>query len=192
MSAVRVGFAVAAMCVVSACGGNAGEMDPGPAPRVGACVPMDESLTVGASMAGMQGRYRLTMVSSAGSETTDGMMLLEARSGELGRRGTTATPLGGTVDIDLASVGAQSVRSLDSTDQSAPGVLVLETEGGPGAGVLLRLGSEANRTDRQAFDGAFTVLEPRLIEGGGFFGDWRSGSGAERSSGYFCAWPDGA
>jgi hypothetical protein len=193
MNAVRAGLVITALSIVSACGGGAvGEMNPGPAPRMGACVPVDGSVAVGASMSGMQGRYRLTMVSSSGSETADGTMRLEARSGALASRGGTATPLSGTADIDLAAVGAQAVRGLDSADFSAPGVLVLESEGSTGPDVLLRFGSEANRTDRQAIDGAFTVLEPRLIEDGGFFGEWRSGVRAERSSGYFCAWPLGA
>ena len=63
----------------------------------------------------------------------------------------------------------------------------MEMDRDEGRTILLRLGSEANRTDRQAFDAAFTVLEARVVSDDGFFGAWRSGVGTERSDGYFCA-----
>jgi hypothetical protein len=98
------------------------------------------------------------------------------------------TPLGGTLEIDLAAVGAQAVVGLDSTDPAAPGVLVLERASATGPAITLRLGSVANRVDERAIDAAFTVLDVRAMGPGGLFGTWRSGVRLERSSGYFCAW----
>ena len=189
MKRVSAALALAGMAFGSACGGGGG-METRPGPPAGACAVVAGDLPEGGTMAAMAGAYRLTMVSSDGGDSIDGTIRLEARSGDLGMRGGTATPLGGTADIDLGAVGAQAVRGLDSMDSSAPGVLVLESDGGTGSAVIVRFGSDANAANRRAVDGAFVVLEPRLVAGDGFFGDWRSGVGTERASGYFCAWPD--
>jgi hypothetical protein len=187
---------VAGPIVLSACGGGSrvdeGTAENGPVPSGERCGPVESTLPDDATLATGAGRYRITLVGSDGSATADGTLTLRERPAGMRMLDDSATPLGGTVEIDLAAVGAQVVRELDSDDPAAPGVLVLERDAVSGRSVLLRLGSEANRIDRQPFDAAFTVLDVRRIDGEGFFGDWRSGVRAERSEGYFCAWREGA
>ncbi len=65
----------------------------------------------------------------------------------------------------------------------APGVLVIESPGR----VMLRLGSEANRTGVRRYDGAYTALQVQQVTDKGFAGSWQSGVAAEQSGGHFCA-----
>ncbi len=193
MRGVAAGALAGLVALTSACGGRTnpdGAMSSGPAP--GACVQVAGPLSEDATLAGAEGRYRLTMVAAGDGTSVDGSLTLVARPPGMLVQSGAETPLSGGVDISLTQVGAQPVRELLSDDPAAPGVLVLESDGTSGRSVLLRFGSESNRIDRQAVDAAFTVLDVQRIEDGGFFGVWRSGVRAERTEGYFCAWRSNA
>lgn len=178
---VRSAVALAAVSVLGACGGGAPAAHLAPA----TCAQTSAILEPGATLGGMSGSYTLTMVGA--DVRTTGSLTLSEQPTDMRRMQDAVTPLGGTVEIDLASVGAQSVRRLDSTDPAAPGALVLESDGSEGRTVLVRFGSEANRRDVRAFDGAYAVLSVRAIEEGGFAGSWWSGVRDARNEGYFCA-----
>lgn len=182
---LRVAVAVGAFSVVSACGGAAPAAHLAPA----TCAPTSGTLGPGATLGEMSGSYTLTMVGT--DARTSGSLMLSTQPEGMRSMMDASTPLGGSVEIDLAAVGAQSVRMLDSVDPAAPGALVLESEGSEGRTVLVRLGSEANRRDVRAFDGAYAVLSVRDIEEGGFSGSWWSGVRDVRTEGYFCAMLDG-
>lgn len=177
------GAVVAATVLVAsaACGGAAPAAHLAPA----TCGPTMDVLGPGATLQEMSGSYTLTMVGADGR--TSGSLMLREQPAELRTMMDADTPLGGSVEIDLAAVDAQTVRMLDSTDPAAPGALVLESDGSEGRTILVRLGSEANRRDVQAFDGAYAVLSVRAIEEGGFSGAWWSGVRDVRTEGYFCA-----
>jgi hypothetical protein len=100
-------------------------------------------------------------------------------------------PLYGSAELDLAAIDAVRVGSISSNDPAAPGVLVIERHERAGqpprAEITLRLGSEANRRDRQRVDGGYTALRVRELGPSGFSGTWASGLLRERSAGYFCA-----
>lgn len=167
--------------VLSACGGASSAEHLAPA----SCAPTGGVLASDASMAPMSGSYTLTMV--AGDSRATGSLTLSEQPDDMRRMQDAVTPLGGPVDIDLVSVGAQDMRMLDSTDPAAPGALVLESDGSEGRTVLVRLGGEANRRDVRSFDGAYAVLSVQAIVDGGFSGSWWSGVRDARSEGYFCA-----
>jgi hypothetical protein len=99
-------------------------------------------------------------------------------------------PLFGTADIDLEAVGARLPGRLDSADPNRPGVVVIEATSEPKS-IILRLGSEANRRDRQAFEGSYMVLDVREIADRGFRGSWSSGLTQTEAQGFFCAVPSG-
>lgn len=178
---VRGLFTAGLLASVAACGGPAPAAHLAPA----MCGPTMATLAPGATLEEMSGSFTLTMVGAEG-RTTGSLTLAEQPDGMRTMR-DAATPLGGPVEIDLGAVGAQEVRTLDSTDPAAPGALVLESDGSEGRTILVRLGSEANRRDVQAFDGAYAVLSVRSIEDGGFSGAWWSGVRDVRNEGYFCA-----
>jgi hypothetical protein len=174
------------------CGGG-GARSPGfEGPAPGACVPVPGPLADDATLVGAAGRYRIVLAGEGGGTSVEGALSLQARPQDMLGRGDVRTPLSGSIDIELARVGAQPVRELETEDPAAPGVLVLESDGAAGRSVLLRLGSESNRTDRQAVDAAFAVLDVNHVADEGFFGVWRSGVRTERTEGYFCAWRSGS
>lgn len=174
----------------TACAGSGGALEEGARQPVAAiCAPAEGELAPGASLAGMTGPYRLTLVRE--DDTTarvDGSLVLTSRAPDGTSLDGYATPLQGIADIELEGVGAHTAGSLGSTDPDAPGVLVLEADGSEPE-ILLRFGSTVNRTEPVAFDEAFTVLRVQGIEGGGFAGSWRSGMRATVAGGYFCAEP---
>ena len=142
----------------------------------------------------MDGNYTLRLVATSGGKrgaTSAGTVRLMAH--DSARKhvqlpdGTTSTtytfPLYGTAEVDLGSVGAIAPGEIGSDDPAAPGVLVIESS----SGVLLRLGSEANRTGVRRFDGAYTALQVQQVTDKGFAGTWRSGVATEESGGHFCA-----
>lgn len=175
-----------AAAVLTGCGGAGEATVDTPSPA--ACQPTDATLPPGASMAGMDGRYAVRLVSEDGRTASADLSLVDQPDG-MRRLEDASTPLGGTIEIDLESIGAQPVGDLDSTDPEAPGVLVLESDGAEGRTILLRLGSEANQRGRMSFDGAFTVLYVQRMDGEGFSGAWWSGVRATRTEGHFCAYP---
>ena len=198
-------FALLVPFALASCAGS-GEntsSEQGDAPEVGVaaaatCVEATGALGPDASLGGWAGEYTLTMV--GGSEGDDpgsvhGSLVLHEQSEDLqrfaGGDGSAipgvASPLFGTTDLGVETVGALRVGDLSSADPAAPGVLVIESETAQGPSILLRFGSDANRRDRVRFDGGFTVLELREIGSDGFSGAWTSGAQRLRAAGYFCA-----
>jgi hypothetical protein len=167
---------ISGLMLLIGCGsGSAAQADP----QTQACAPV-EATGEGVAADELGGRYTLRMVATSGARrgtTSEGQMELMANSSAGG------SPSHGTVDLDFASVGAVVPGDPESSDPLSPGVLVLEGSGG----VMLRVGSEANRKDVRRFDGAYTVLQVIQITDQGFAGTWRSGLGTERSEGHFCA-----
>ncbi len=178
-----------ALMALAACGGgNSSGSDPE------ACAPLEAAADGTLNADGMAGDYSLRLVATSGAKrgaTSGGTVHLTAHDSARkhvllpdGRTSTTYTfPLYGTAEVDLASVGATAPGELGSDDPAAPGVLVIESS----TGVLLRLGSEANRTGVRRFDGAYTALQVRQVTDKGFAGTWRSGVATEESGGHFCA-----
>jgi hypothetical protein len=158
------------------------------------CGPVAGELPAGSRLDGLEGGYRLRMAAITGQNkgaTVDGRLRLESndtthlfRSRPGGTPDTTARyPYFGTAEIDLEAVDAVRPGDLASLDPDVPGVLVIESP----TEVMLRLGSEANRSDVVRFDGGYTVLRVRRIEADGFQGNWSSGGPMRTSGGYFCA-----
>lgn len=157
-----------------------------------ACRVVDGALEAGDALPLDGGVYRLALFrgdASGRPAWVEGRLELVPRTAQAGAQDVAmdgwTTPLQGTTDIEIERVGAYRAGALDSADPTAPGVLVLRSDAEPT--VLLRLGSAANRTDRTAFDEAFTVLTVRRIDGEAFAGDWRSGRFGDEVRGYFCA-----
>ena len=168
-----------------------------PAPT---CIPPGEPLAGDASLEGRAGEYRLTMVEEVGgspSRTAEGSLTLlpqmEALRQFAGSAGGSipgvTSPLFGSTDVNLESVGAVRVGSLSSEDPESPGVLVIESETGANSSILLRLGSDANRRDLVRFDGGYAVLTVVEVTAESFSGTWSSGARGPDSEGFFCATP---
>jgi len=129
----------------------------------------------------------------------NGVLRLQPQTGQLRYRvrpgGATDSavvhPLYGAAEVDLNAVDAVLVGDITSLDPTKPGVLVVERHErsgqAPSAEIMLRLGSDANRRDRQRVDGGYTALRIRQLSPAGFSGTWASGIKSERSAGYFCA-----
>lgn len=163
-----------------------GETDPGAGP---ACERVDGALPSGATLEDRVGTYRLTLVRGdvdVRPSWVEGELTLVRRPADMRELDGWTTPLQGTADIEIERVGAYEAGSLTSEDPAAPGALVLEDDSDEPT-IILRLGSSANRTDRTAFDAAFTALTVQHVEGDGFAGSWRSGMFGDEVSGYFCA-----
>jgi len=176
---------ISGLLLLAGCGGgNAAQSGPQ------ACVPVEASGD-GVAADKLGGRYTVRMVATSGAKrgtTAEGqmeLMPLTSTSGpdSAGGTGGTTYPFHGTAELDFASVGAVVPGDPKSSDPLSPGVLVLQRPGG----VMLRVGSEANRRDVRRFDGAFTALQVTQVTDQGFAGTWRSGLGTEESEGHFCA-----
>ena len=85
--------------------------------------------------------------------------------------------------MDVEAVAALRPGDLSSRDPQAPGVLVIQEDGG----LLMRLGSEANRRGVLRFDGGYTVLRVDRATADGFAGTWSSGQMEVQAAGEFCA-----
>lgn len=156
--------------------------------ELASCEPVARSLGAGATLAARAGQHRLVLIEDADAgRRTEGTLSLFEMPAELATLSGTATPLGGSADIEVGAVGAYSAGELDSRDPAAPGVLVLEREGSRGRSILLRFGSSANRRDMQPFDGAYLVLDVHVIRDSGFAGAWRSAAQGPQRHGFFCA-----
>jgi hypothetical protein len=168
---LRLGFrAVAVLAVLMGCRQQQAQQQAWAEPE--RCGPVTDELPAGSKLDGLEGGYRLQMAAVAGQNkgaTVAGRLQLEPndtthlfRSRPGGARDTTTRyPYFGTAEIDLAAVDAVRPGDLASLDPDSPGVLLIE---GPNE-VMLRLGSEANRSDLVRFDGGYTVLRVRRIEG---------------------------
>ncbi|MDE0224379.1 MAG: hypothetical protein OXP28_04500 [Gammaproteobacteria bacterium] len=152
------------------------------------CVPTSGRLGSEATLAAHAGSYRLTLVRPGDPvASVRGNLVLYPQVAGFESLGKASTPLYGTADVRLGSVGALRVGDTESDAAEAPGVLVLEFDRAGARNILLRLGSAANRRDRMLYDGAYTVLEVKEISVEGFSGSWRSGSDATPVGGHFCA-----
>jgi hypothetical protein len=167
---------ISGLMLLTGCGGgNAAHSNSQTQP----CAPVEAGAeAVAADKLG--GRYTVRMVATSGAKrgtSAEGQMELmpNTPAGE--------SPLYGTAELDFASVGAVVPGDPKSSDPLSPGVLVLEGS----SGVMLRVGSEANRKDVRRFDGAYTALRVTQVTDQGFAGTWRSGLGTEQSEGHFCA-----
>lgn len=173
-------------------------------PEVGpqACAPSTSSLPASGTATGLAGDYELRLVATSGAKTgaaAEGTLRLQPQRDSLlylirlgGVPDSTVThPLYGSVDLNLAAVDAVSVGSTNSTDPIQPGVLVIERHPALGqsgvSGITIRLGSEANRRDRQRFDGGYTALRVQEASPERLLGTWASGVSREHAAGYFCA-----
>ena len=164
------------------------------------CAPITSQLPAESSAEGIAGEYQLRLVATSGAKagsTVDGALRLRPQEGKLRYRSGPAAdssvihPVYGAAELDLEAVDAVEVGSISSSDPTVPGVLVIERHERAGqtprAEITIRLGSEANRRDRQRVDGGYTALRVRQVTSSGFAGSWASGVLRERSSGYFCA-----
>ena len=186
---MSAGPRVGCLLLLAGCGGaNAGQSDPQ------ACAPVESESAAVTTAAAIRGEYTVRLVATSGAQrgaATEGRLELLPRDSAYrrlmlpdGSRDTTYTfPLYGTVNLDFASVGAVAPGDPASSDPMSPGVLVIERPGG----VMLRVGSVANRWGMRRFDGAFTVLRVQQASDQGFAGTWQSGVGTETSGGHFCA-----
>ncbi|HEX2220667.1 MAG TPA: hypothetical protein VHG35_17850 [Gemmatimonadales bacterium] len=178
-----------AVLVLAGCGSaNAGQSDPQ------ACAPVESDTSAVETAADIGGEYSVRLVATSGAQrgaTAQGRLDLMPRDSAYrrltlpdGTRDTTfAFPLYGTAEVDFASVGAVAPGDPKSADPLSPGVLVIERP----SGVMLRVGSVANRWGMRRFDGAYTALQVQQVTEEGFKGTWRSGVGTEQSGGHFCA-----
>ena len=166
------------------------------------CEAVTGTLAADATLDGRSGEYAVTLVATRGDKSgdrTSGQLRLLEQTGELREfappgvdmDNKVKVPLYGAAGLDLDVVGAVAAGDLSSLDPERPGVMVMESRGGlDGAErtmILLRFGSEANRRDVIAFDGAYMVMGVRAMSGEGFAGDWRSGVFGREARGYFCA-----
>ena len=163
-----------------------------------ACVPTTDTLPADASAAALAGEYRVTIVATMGpavGDTARGTLSLQAYAEEMqqmpGAGGAVdpnfVAPLFGALNVDITRLGAARLGALGSQDPNMPGVIVIERVVGEPKSILLRLGSEANRRDRQRFDGGYTVLEVQTLSDDSFAGFWRSGVTRTQAEGFFCA-----
>lgn len=163
---------------------------------------MPGELPAASSATGLAGEYQLRLVATSGAKkgaAADGKLRLDAQTDSLRYRrrlggapdSTVLHPLYGATDVDLSLIDAVSVGSTTSLDPTRPGVLVMERRAAPGRSprteIIIRLGSDANRMDRQRFDGGYTALRVRQVGPGRLAGSWASGVATERAAGYFCA-----
>ena len=181
-------WGLGATALVGACAGaNAGQADPK------ACAPVDAA-AADLDAANLAGEYTLRLVATSGAkqgEAIGGRLELTPQDSAYrsmeradGSVDTTFSfPLYGTAEADFAAVGAAVPGDPGSSDPRSPGVLVIERPGG----VMLRLGSDANRRGIRRFDGGYTVLQVQQVTDQGFAGTWRSAVGLEESGGHFCA-----
>ena len=138
----------------------------------------------------LAGQYVLFMTGEEASlELVKGDLILDAASADSGEVGAAPT-LTGMTDVDASAVGAMIPGDASSTEATAPGVGVYMFDDPASPGVLtavLRLGTEANRRDRQRFDGAHTTLRIASVAPDRFGGTWTSADGAAQTAGEFCA-----
>lgn len=181
-------WSLAAAALLAACrGANAGQADPL------ACAPVEEPAT-DLTAENLAGEYTVRLVATSGAKdgaSAGGTLELMAQDSAYGAMIRAAGyadtafsfPLYGSAEVDFAALGATIPGDAGSADPLSPGVLVIERPGG----VMLRLGSEANRPGVRRFDGGYTVLQVQQVTEEGFAGTWRSAVGLEESGGHFCA-----
>lgn len=144
------------------------------------------------------GAYRLRMVRTGDTASTEGLLTLERNVDSLrfaatidGRLDSAVVhPLFGYSDIDLGPIGADAPGSIASRDPMAPGVLVIQWSSGGSpvvTNVMLRFGAAANQRAVTQFDAVYTALRVAQVTEPGFSGTWSSGAGFRDVQGNFCA-----
>lgn len=200
----RIALALAAAVPLAACAGvrRAGAGSPGTEQRDRAALARcalerPDGWSPTRDLRRLAGEWLLTLMGEGG-RWADGVLELrapaeeEAETRPASARGLPAR-LVGWARLDFAAVGAVVPGDPESRDPEAPGVgAYLFADSGPEGdasplAVILRIGSEANRSDRQRFDGAHTTLRVRSVDGDRFGGTWSSAEGARDVGGAFCA-----
>lgn len=194
-AAVGVVAALAGAAALSACltvrragnGSPAPELDRAGLAR---CAHADPGGRERIDLAGLAGEWRLVVADGDDRRATGRLSLAPYRSPEAA--GSDAPLLIGDSDVPFGDVGAIVPGDADAHDPAAPGVglyALPPSEGGADGHpiLVLRVGSESNRRDRQRFDGAHTTLRVRAIDENRFGGTWSSAEGAREVAGSFCA-----
>lgn len=192
--AIRVGLLVAAMPIACAPSGEFDQMpevDLTTAAVLRCGLEPAGSRLSGASIASLAGEYRLFMTGDdAPGDIVSAGLILRPVGDTTGGMGATPLLIGHS-DVDPAELGAVIPGNAAGEDPEAPGVGVYafaEDPASPEAlSVVLRLGAESNRRDRQRFDGAHTTLQLSALADQGFGGTWSSAEGASDATGAFCA-----
>ena len=186
MTTIRRLFPV--LFAMSCSSGSAGEAEPKP------CAPIEADLATDVGPELLEGEFRVQFVAptASGSDRVAAGTLKLFPNEVSPRPGDTtfAYPFFGTLDADLAAVGATAPGDIGSLDPMQPGVLVIQrlADSPPRPGrLLLRLGSLANRRDVVRFDGGYTALRVRELNADGFAGNWESGAPMPTARGHFCA-----
>lgn len=143
------------------------------------CEPIEEGRTARVDLDRLAGTFEVRMVRDGNAASTAGSLTLRPPPG--GDR--TPWALIGSTDLDPTVIGGAVAGATESADPERPGVAVLADS----TGIVIRLGSEANRRDRQAVDAAYAALFVAETSGQGFRGRWASGVEVRRAEGYFCA-----
>jgi len=196
-----VALALAVASLSTACAGARRSGTPVPGDVDGAelarCAYADSDGWGTDEVAGLAGEWRL-VVANRGSARAAGILALrppDAGPGAPAIAGPATPRLIGWAEVPFADVGAIVPGAADARDPAAPGVAlyvfeeVTEDAEAEGAApvVVLRIGSEANRRDRQRFDGAHTTLRVSSILADRFGGTWSSAEAADERGGSFCA-----
>ena len=187
-------IAIVGLLTLWGCSGNQPGREPPP------CGPAPDDLVAEFPADSLVGRYRLIMVTADGDSVgawNDGKLELvpyEPNLRVIRLPDGSADPnaemaLYGSVEIDMAAVGAEDTGDTESMDVMRPGVTVSSgTQGGGSSYVILRIGARSNRRGDFQFDGAYTALFVEHVNEGGFFGTWSSGSTTgQTAGGFFCA-----
>jgi hypothetical protein len=186
MTTIRRLFPV--LFAMSCSSGHAGDAEPKP------CAPIEADLSTDVGAELLEGEFRIRFVAPSASGTervaTGTMKLFPNEASPRAGDTTYAYPFFGTLDANLADVGATAPGDIGSLDPMQPGVLVIQrlADSPPRPGrLLLRLGSLANRRDVTRFDGGYTALRVRELNDDGFAGNWESGAPMPTARGHFCA-----
>lgn len=142
----------------------------------------------------LAGEYELVLVATSGDlagSSVNGHLELQPNEPSLrgipsadGKTRTdSSAPLYGTTDVDVTRVGGLRLGEPTSSDPTQPGVLLVQQ----GEGIVLRIGSEANRRGVLRFDGGYFAMRVRRVDKAGFAGSWASGTVQAQAAGHFCA-----
>jgi hypothetical protein len=162
------------------------------------CLPVEGRLAAGVPWDSLSGRWRLTLVATAGPRAGSrvaGLMTLQVRAPEVRRMDAPGSavitvPVMGSSDIAVESVGAVRIGNVQAADPTQPGLAIWVTEGPDSAvSAVLRIGQEPLRTDIVRFDGGYTALFLREVSSTRIRGGWTSAVSVREpaASGHFCA-----
>lgn len=155
-----------------------------------ACGPTTGALTASTSLAPLAGDFVLTLVATPARQVAGYLHLRAAPPGRT--MGAARLAFVGTTDVRVEGVGAQRIGDVGGTAPDAPGVGVYEARPATGApSVTARIGSLSNMAPTPgltAIEGSYFTLFIARVDGSGFAGSWRSGTGpVDEVRGPFCA-----